>query len=276
MKKVLAISGGVDSMVLLHLFLDDPEIVVAHFNHGTRTSAETDEKFIKRFCEERGLEFFAGRANLGENVSEEKAREARYSFLRKVAFENKAEIYTAHHVDDLVETVTINFLRGTGHRGLAPMSAIGVRRPLLEKGWSKKDILKYAAENNVEFREDPTNSSDEYLRNRVRKNVRELSDETKQKIFELFKKQKEIEREIDEILENSLPEDNNFERKWFFDMEENLAVEILRFALIKGGISATRPQILDFLNAIKTYQPHKKFNLPNNKLVEIGKKDFRL
>ena len=276
MKKVLAISGGVDSMVMLHLFLNDPEIVVAHFDHGTRSSSKSDAEFVENFCKQRGIKFYGEQGNLSGDVSEEKAREARYDFLRKVAFREKGEIYTAHHVDDMVESVAINCLRGTGHKGLAPMSALGVCRPLLEKGWTKKDVLKYAASNEIVFREDPTNTSDNYLRNRIRKAVRALNGDTKQEIFRLFCKQKELEREIDIILENIVPEDNKFERGWFYGLDDAVCMEILRHGLSKAGISATRPQIANFLDAIRTYRSGKKFNLPGDRLIRINKKDFEI
>lgn len=263
-------------MALLYYFLDDPEIVVAHFNHGTRKSADDDEKFVRNFCEKNKIKFFSEKKNLGEKVSEEKAREARYDFLRRVAFSEKGEIYTAHHVDDLVETVAINLIRGTGHRGLAPFTSLGIRRPFLEKGWDKKDILKFAAEKKILFREDPTNSSEKYLRNRVRVQERFLDKKTKEKIFKLFLRQKEIEREVDEILEAIVPEDNKFEREWFRKLEDEVCLEIIRAGLEKGGVCATRPQMLDFLDAIRNYLPGKYFNLPEDKLVKINKKDFQI
>ncbi len=263
-------------MVMLRLFLDEPEIIVAHFNHGTRKSADADEQFVREFCEQHKIKFITEKAELGAGVSEEKARAVRYSFLFRVAQEERGEVFTAHHVDDMIESVAINLVRGTGHRGLAPMSAVGVRRPLLERGWAKKDILRYAAENGVRFREDPTNSEDDYLRNRIRKDVRELDETTRTKVFELFLNQKTIEREIDEIVEAIVPEDNVFRREWFTNLDDEVALEILRFGLAKAGVATTRPQTLNFLKAIRTYQSGKKFNLPNDRLIKIGKKDFRI
>ena len=276
MNKVLAISGGVDSMVLLHLFLDDPDIIVAHFNHGTRPSADDDEIFVRDFCAEHHIPFCSEKLLLGENVSEERAREARYTFLRRIAQEYHAEIYTAHHTDDLVESIAINLLRGTGHRGLAPLTALGIRRPFLDRGWSKRDILRYASEHSVTFRQDPTNVSDDYLRNRVRAITRDLPASTKQSLYDLFLSQKSIEAEISTILECIVPEDNHFYRADFAELDSAVAMEILRFALSKVGISATRPQLADFLTAIRTYRPGKKFNLPDDQLVRLDKNYFML
>ena len=86
----------------------------------------------------------------------------------KIAKSQNAKIYTAHHQDDLLESIIINLLRGTEWRGLAPMGSQNIARPFIEKGWGKKDILKYAGERQLKFRQDPTNNEDNYLRNRIR------------------------------------------------------------------------------------------------------------
>ena len=103
-KKILAVSGGIDSMVLLEKFFrDDPEnIVVAHFNHGTRKSADLDEQFVFSRCKELKVPFETMKIMLGEGVSEELARQKRYDFLYHVANKYGGEIYTAHHLDDLI------------------------------------------------------------------------------------------------------------------------------------------------------------------------------
>ncbi len=283
MKKILAVSGGVDSMVLLDIIVKkypSRELVVATFDHGTRESSETDADFVERIARELGIDFYRGKAELGEGVSEEKAREERYKFLKKVAFLEKGEIFTAHHLDDLVETIAINFLRGTGFRGLACFSGFGVRRPFLDEVlgevFDKKDILEYASRNSIVFRQDPTNQSDNYLRNRVREATKKLDKKEKEEIFLLWKKQRAIVREIEKILEEILPEDLVFSRSDFREMEKSVAFEVLRAGLLRRGISTTSPQRENFLEAILEYYPGKKFNLPEDKLVRINKNDFRL
>ena len=133
--RVLAISGGVDSMVMLDMVcrrFPAGEIIVAHFDHGIRANSELDMEFVREMAAEYGVEFRSCRAELGAGASEAEAREKRYEFLMKVAAETGGEVWTAHHLDDLVETVTINFLRGTGWRGLTGLDRAGVRRPFLE------------------------------------------------------------------------------------------------------------------------------------------------
>lgn len=276
MRKLLAISGGVDSVCLLHMFKDDPEILVAHFNHGTRPSSKDDEEFVKNLAEKYHKEFIVGRANLGSDVSEEKARNARYEFLRKIAEEKNAQIYTAHHLDDLIESITINLLRGTGWRGLVPLDAGDIVRPLITKKYDKQKLLKYAAENNLTFRQDPTNTEDNYLRNRIREKLRELSPAEKSQLTKLFYAQKNLKTEIDQILNLVMENEKTYQRAWFKNSDTKTALELLRFITKENQISLTRPELENFLNAIKIYTPEKSFNLPKNRLVKIHKTYFVL
>lgn len=290
-KKVLAVSGGVDSMVMLDIFcrrFDTSEIVVAHFDHGIRENSELDAEFVRTRAEEYGVKFRSSKAELGVETSEAEAREKRYEFLRRVlAEEGGDEIYTAHHLDDLVETVAINFLRGTGWRGLVVLDTPGIRRPFLEtemfyEPMDKTAIIEYAAKRRLEFREDQSNSWDEYLRNRLRHELNNtLSFEQKLEVYELWQRQREIRDEIDRDINGLLPEDGKYARKWFRDLDANdgeqkVAREILRAATLRAGVSATRPQIEDFRRAILNYGSGKYFNLPGDKLVKLGKEEFLL
>lgn len=203
-KKILAVSGGIDSMVLLERFFrDDPEnIVVAHFNHGTRTSADLDEQFVFSRCKELKVPFETMKIMLGEGVSEELARQKRYDFLYHVANKYSGDIYTAHHLDDLIESIAINLIRGTGWRGLTPFSDNRIHRPFIERGFYKTDILRFAAENKVLFREDPTNATDDYLRNRVRSKLFIMPRVEKERLIDFYKRQAIIRHEIEELCES--------------------------------------------------------------------------
>ena len=205
-KKILAVSGGIDSMVLLEKFFrDEPEnIVVAHFNHGTRTSADLDEQFVSSRCEELKVPFETMKIMLGEGVSEELARKKRYNFLYHVANKYSGEIYTAHHLDDLIESIAINLIRGTGWRGLTPFSDNRIHRPFIEMGFYKTDILRFAADNKVLFREDPTNATDDYLRNRVRLKLLIMPRAEKERLIDFYKRQAVIRHEIEGLCESLL------------------------------------------------------------------------
>lgn len=305
MRKILAVSGGVDSMVMLDVFaaryssgdisssgIDArDEIIVAHFDHGIRKNSALDADFVKRKAEEYGFKFCLGRGNLAKNTSEAEARVARYDFLRKI--DPFATIYTAHHLDDLVETVIINLWRGTGWRGLAVLDTNGIKRPFLEKELfyeplDKVAITEYAAKKKLTWREDQSNSSDEYLRNRIRHemNKLDLNFEKKMQFYEIWLRQKTLKLEIDDLTTAILPEVDTDEkslwlRKWFRKLNEGglehkVALELLRAGTLRAGISATRPQLEDFRQAILNYAPGKKFNLPGDQLVKLSKDDFWL
>ncbi len=288
MTKILAVSGGVDSVVLLHFFRHEQNVVVAHFNHGIRPSAGHDQEFVRRLVAEYHLPFETATANLGPHTSEAAARTARYDFLFELAQKYShqgapAMIYTAHHLDDLAETLAINFLRGTGWRGLAPFGYNGIARPFLSSELtnaplSRADILRYAATHQLSFCHDPTNTEDNYLRNRLRPLIaQQIQNPTwREQIFQLFKHQQQLKQEISTLTVELLPPDQIYQRSWFEQMEAPVALEFLRAALLRCGLSLTTPQLQDFLQAIRTYQPGKNFNLPGNRLVALHKTFFSL
>jgi tRNA(Ile)-lysidine synthase len=173
------------------------EFVVAHFDHGIRSESGKDAEFVGGLAKKYGAVFELGQARLGAQASEEMARKARYSFLKKL--EKKyapAKVVTAHHQDDLVETVVMNLVRGTGWRGLAPMSA-ELERPLL--GLSKVELTEYAIANNLGWIEDETNYGDRYFRNRVRRFLLKMSPEQRRDLLILNAKQQLLRGQIEEI-----------------------------------------------------------------------------
>ena len=186
----------------------------------------------------------------------------------------KHAINTAHHADDLLETIIINFLRGTGWRGLAPFSSPDIERPLLTS--TKNHLRTYAAEHQVTYREDPTNHEDNYLRNRVRTAITSLSPTLKSQLLELSKRQTALRHELEQTLSTTLPADHFYPRAWFLELDDTLALEILRSALARVNISVTRPTLQEFLAAIRTYAPGKQFNLPGDRLVKMHKDHFML
>lgn len=276
MAKILAVSGGIDSMVMLDIFKDE-DIIVAHFDHGTRPSSLEDATFVRNQATKHQKVFQTARSELGEGASEETARKARYQFLYDLANQYRpAEIYTAHHLDDLIESIIINIVRGTGWRGLAILDTPGIRRPFLEpdQTMDKKAICLYAAQRQLTFREDPTNSSDEYLRNRIRHQMNDSIQKTA--LYSLWQKQKELKHEIDDLVATLLPENHIWQRTWFTKLDQNIALELLRAGTLRANISATRPQLENFRQAILTYAPGKYFNLPNDHLIKLTKTTFEL
>lgn len=248
MKLVVAVSGGVDSVVLLHkLFVAaEHELVVAHFDHGIRPESDSDADFVRGLADMYGLEFELRREDLGVTASEDLARARRYDFLWSVAKKHGATLATAHHSDDLAETIAINLVRGTGWRGLAPFSG-QIFRPLLDE--TKRDILDYALKNKLEWVEDETNVSDDYLRNRLRKKINDPK--LVRQLADLFARQRDISAQIEAELDEISPE--QLDSRYFFTMLPcEAGIEVLRRLT---GRRLTRPQLERALLAIKTQKP---------------------
>ena len=139
---LVAVSGGMDSMCLLHcLHTQGVRVAAAHFNHQLRAAeADGDEAFVRRWCESRGIAFYAGRCDVAalaaENgwTVEEAGRRARYEFLERTAEEIGADrIATAHHAQDNAETILFHLVRGTGPDGLGAIAPVRGKliRPML-------------------------------------------------------------------------------------------------------------------------------------------------
>lgn len=174
---LVAVSGGVDSMVLLHLLrgLGHP-CTVLHADHGLRgAESDADRAFVEEQAGTLGVSFEAVRLDVrraaqAPGVSVQMAaRELRHAWFReRMTALGVPVLATAHHRDDAIETLLINLLRGAGRRGFMGLAPIrdGFVRPLIEVG--RADIEAYAREHGVHHREDPSNRDPAYLRNRVR------------------------------------------------------------------------------------------------------------
>jgi len=169
---VLAVSGGRDSMVLLHAFLAwrTDAVAVATFDHGTGPAAERAARLVESEGARRSVPVVSGRRDDLTTTGEAAWREARWRFLSGWAKELSATVVTAHSCDDQLETIVMRVLRDPRHtsaRGLAAMYAPSpVARPLL--GVRRADIAAYAIANEVRFLDDPSNMDRGHLRNRVR------------------------------------------------------------------------------------------------------------
>ncbi|HEU0266521.1 MAG TPA: tRNA lysidine(34) synthetase TilS [Candidatus Saccharimonadaceae bacterium] len=245
-------------------------LVVAHFEHGIRGEESLeDQKFVKNLADKYGLEFVTTNAHLGVNVSEAEARAARYTFLRREAKQRGAMIVTAHHADDLVETVAINLTRGTGWRGVAVLDS-DVVRPLL--GMTKREIIMYAHQSHLEWREDSTNMTDAYLRNRIRKSLAATSDDVKWQVCALRAQQITLKREIDAILADYVAGRTYIDRQRFTTIGPVVADELIRaWCISRFGVAPARPARSRIFEAIATYQPGKVHQSTDGIDILVGK-----
>jgi len=176
-KLLLAVSGGIDSMVLLHLCLKAAfNFSVVHVNFKLRGKAsDADEALVMTTCKTNQIECYAKSFDTLEYANNNKlstqmaARNLRYQFFEALISEHHfSYLVTAHHADDNVETFFINLLRSSGIKGLTgiPLQNRNIIRPLLFA--KRNEIEKYATENKIEFNNDSSNLKDDYLRNHLR------------------------------------------------------------------------------------------------------------
>ena len=178
-KLLLAVSGGVDSMVLLDLFYKlRYDICVVHCNFQLRgKESDADELLVREICQDGYIPYFINSFDTLEFAKENKlsiqlaARKLRYDWFQELLSLGFDYVLTAHHLDDNVETFLINFTRGTGLEGLTgiPVQNENIIRPLLP--FSRDEIENYAIDNKIQWREDSSNASDKYFRNKLRHNI---------------------------------------------------------------------------------------------------------
>ena len=185
-KILLTVSGGIDSVVMLDLFMKEGnKCGIAHCNFGLRgTESDEDEDFVRQLAYQYGIRFFFKRFDTEEYAEDQSislqmaARKLRYDWFEKIRREQSFDlIATAHNQDDVLETFFINLSRGSGIRGLTGIKVLSGRiiRPLL---FAPRSMIEaYAKENSIAFREDSTNASDKYLRNKIRHKILPVFDE---------------------------------------------------------------------------------------------------
>lgn len=227
-KILLTVSGGVDSMVMLSIFVRlGYNVEVAHCNFGLRgEESDEDTAMVIRECDKLGIlchtklfDTEGEMARTGDSM-EMTARRLRYEWFYELCqTEGCTAIAVAHHANDSIETFFINLLRGTGLRGLTGINRQYGRvvRPLLYA--TRKDILEYAVQNHIPYREDSSNRSTKYLRNKIRLGLLPLLQEINPKftalmrgnLYRLNNAQRFIDVAIDRIRETALHSENGID-----------------------------------------------------------------
>ena len=179
---IVAVSGGPDSMALLNLLVEfnkevTVNIICAHVNHNIRKGNDEEASFIRKYCDNNSIVFECLTIdNYGDDNFHNEARVKRYEYLSELASKYSAKyVFTAHHGDDLIETILMRISRGSTLKGYAGFEKISkwrdmtLVRPLI--GVSKEEILAYLKEKGIDYINDPTNTNNVYTRNRYRKKI---------------------------------------------------------------------------------------------------------
>lgn len=246
---LLAVSGGVDSMVLAYLFNElrtsGYEFQIAHINYHLRgEDSNLDQKLVSDFCEKNHIKFHlyevSEKDQQPENSIQLWARELRYHFFRQIQQKENLEfLVTAHHLNDQLETFIINLSKASGITGLSgiPSNENKILRPLLN--FTKEEIYEFAKENNIAYREDVSNKKSDYLRNKIRLEITPKLVETNDHFLENFKKSISylnqakdfVQEQISEI-EDSLTTFNN-DHKIVSKDKLNLQSDFVKFEILK-------------------------------------------
>lgn len=278
---MIAVSGGVDSMVLLDLLSRQPgvELVVAHYEHGIRPDSDSDRLLVEAAAHRYGLDFIYEHGRLGAKASEATAREARYAFLRRVRSEHQAQaILTAHHQDDLLETVLINLIRGTGRKGLSSLgSGDDIVRPLLDT--RKQELYDYAAQRQRQdphfvWSEDGTNKTDAYLRNYIRHHgLNQLSPAGRRELLRYARTASTINPQIDRLLledMNNVAQPDQLRRQWFIMLPYDVSCEVMAAWLRQNAIRQFDRKLIERLVVMaKVAAPGKVVDINTGHLLDI-------
>ena len=290
-KFLLAVSGGVDSIVLLSLFIKSKlNFSVCSCDFGLRgNEAKEDVKLVKKICSDKNIKFFSKvfdtkKYSKSNKISIQMAsRDLRYNWFNKIIKDNSINyLVTAHHSDDSYETIIFNLLKTTGYKGLIgiPYLKNKIIRPLINV--EKKDIIDYAKNNKLTWREDKTNKENKYSRNMIRNKlipiISEINPSFKKSVLESSKRielvNNFIKRQLERFIEKYVKENKNFIEidKSFIDEIENFEIILFDY-LSRFGFNYR--QINLFVKTLKT-NLNKRFFSERYTLINDRKSFFLL
>lgn len=299
---VVGVSGGPDSMTLLSILLKLKEefnlkIYVAHVNHMLRENAIKDEEYVKEFCEKNNIEIFIKKANISEIAQKEKigleeaGRNVRYNFFEEVLKKTESnKIAIAHNLNDKVETIIMNTLRGSGVSGLKGIEAKRKKyiRPLIEI--ERYEIEKYCIENKINPRHDESNDDNTYTRNKIRNIVIPyIKNEFNPNIIKTLNRLSEIIKEEDEYVQSEtekifkeilLTDEKNkieFDPRKFNEQEKVIQKNLILLAIkkVKGSTQGIEKVNIDDIIKLCNNNIGNKLIRPVKQL-EIGIKNKRI
>ncbi|MDR2909277.1 MAG: tRNA lysidine(34) synthetase TilS [Oscillospiraceae bacterium] len=290
---LIALSGGADSVCLLHVFLRlqgeyGLGVEALHLNHCLRADeSDRDEGFVRALCGAVGIPLTVERAQVaalaeeaGESL-EECARRIRYGFFEREAKSRGALVATGHNQDDNAETVILNLIRGTGLRGLCgiPRSRGIFVRPLLSL--SRPEIEAYCHENGLKYVTDSSNASHDFTRNRIRHRIMPLLRAENPRFLERTAGMAERLRDDADFLDGlaeealqSIGRDKGFDREAFLALPPAISLRVLMRILKGAGLSAGRDTVLSLAGMIRAGEGAR--SLGGDISLKSGKKSFRL
>lgn len=282
---VVAVSGGMDSMALLHLLTNvrkkiDIQLICAHINHKKRIESDEELIFVKEYCNQHQILFesmeFTDYTN--ENFHHQ-ARRKRYDFFKKVVHQYKANfLLTAHHGDDLMETILMRLTRGSSFRGYAGFereikkNGYTILRPLIMVG--REQINDYINEHQIPFVVDSSNVEDVYTRNRFRKEIIPFLKNENKDVLNKFVKFSELIYEYDSYFECELNKvihqvyhDKEIQVDAFVELNSILQVRVIQHVLkevYQDEIHDIHDEHVDKIRTlIFNKQPNLSFFLPH-------------
>lgn len=249
-------------------------LIVAHLDHGMREDSAKDRQLVQDVARQLDLPFVYHEARLGVGTSEAAARRARYDFLQRVRGVSGARaIVTAHHQDDVLETAIINLLRGSGRKGLTSLdNRAGMERPLLHM--PKRDLVAYAKDQGLQWREDSTNTDLRYLRNYVRHRLLPRFDESaRQRLGKIIHNLRATNDQLDSSLINQLHLQSitgRLDRVWFNQLPHTVAREVMATWLRVHGHREFDTKTLERLVvAAKVAPAGRKFNVSQGVMLVV-------
>lgn len=270
--KLVALSGGVDSVVLFDILWRRGRwpLMVAHVDHGMRPDSAADARFVQALAAAYGVKAVTTRLELGAGASEDQARQARYAFLHEQAKAHGARLVTAHHRNDVAETIAINLRRGTGWRGLGVLADPRIERPLIDL--PKQTIYDYAARYRLEWREDSTNTDHTYLRNHLRQHIRQ-DDVVMQQLAALRQRQIELRQLIQQEVALLRPVYRS--RCWLTMAGQAVAHEVVRYECERQyGHAPLTKQLQRAWTAIRTGRPGARYQLGDGIVLTLTRRHW--
>ena len=285
-KLVVATSGGPDSMVLLYVLKNNGyDVVCAHVNHNLRKVSDDEYIFVENYCNDNNIIFEGMKIDCYKNdrFTEEEARIKRYDFFEKVLNKYDTDILlTAHHGDDLIETVLMRLIRGSNLNGYKGFSKIAkyknftILRPLIF--YTKNEIMDYINENNIPCVYDESNNSKKYRRNRIRLDILPVLKEEDNNIHNKFLKFSENMEEVYNYFEkvvdnkiNELYDNNELDLDKFILLDsliQKMVIEKILFNIYNNDITLVNNKHVDNIINLINSSGNTSINLPNNIVVK--------